>query len=394
MFDGAPLDAKEETIKQRKEKRELAKKRGEEFIKKNDNARAYAEFRSALEITAGILKEMMDLCTEINIPFIRAPYESDHQLLLLFNENLVDAVYTEDSDLIANGCPFTITKLQLTVDNALCQTIKFDDIYDYFEKEFGNKPTNQKTIIPFDTRFKDKFADKFLVSCIVAAGCDYTDGYPNVGFKTAFKFLFSTQKHTCFFDALKTLPTILSKLTIHPRIVPFIEEWKKAVHVFKSTVIFDTVTLSQRNLTPASGDYGTIAGKICGNHKESILYSIVTKENAIQLNNILGIGIDTKIFDHALNQTLKRKASYDENSNTNPKNKKIFNEISNENKPFNEYDSIYGKILIKDYRLKKTLVERIEDVCGVLPYERIESREYHDYTVDHNNFSGTLGSVH
>lgn len=39
------------------------------------------------------------------IEYIVAPYEADAQLAYLALNNIVDAVVTEDSDLIVYGCP-------------------------------------------------------------------------------------------------------------------------------------------------------------------------------------------------------------------------------------------------------------------------------------------------
>lgn len=39
------------------------------------------------------------------VEFIVAPYEADAQLAYLALNNLVDAVITEDSDLVVYGCP-------------------------------------------------------------------------------------------------------------------------------------------------------------------------------------------------------------------------------------------------------------------------------------------------
>lgn len=40
-----------------------------------------------------------------NVDYIVAPYEADSQMAFLSVNNIVDAVITEDSDLIPFGCP-------------------------------------------------------------------------------------------------------------------------------------------------------------------------------------------------------------------------------------------------------------------------------------------------
>merc|ERR1719478_235990 len=48
---------------------------------------------------------------ELSIPFCVAPFEADAQLAYLCRVGWVHAVITEDSDLLAYGCPNTIFKM-------------------------------------------------------------------------------------------------------------------------------------------------------------------------------------------------------------------------------------------------------------------------------------------
>lgn len=47
----------------------------------------------------------MKVLRQMNIEYIVAPYEADAQLAFLAVNHFVHAVITEDSDLVAYGCP-------------------------------------------------------------------------------------------------------------------------------------------------------------------------------------------------------------------------------------------------------------------------------------------------
>jgi 5'-3' exonuclease len=58
------------------------------------------------------------LTDERKVDFIVAPYEADAQLAYLANNGIVDAVITEDSDLVAFGCP-NVRELTYLITNLI-----------------------------------------------------------------------------------------------------------------------------------------------------------------------------------------------------------------------------------------------------------------------------------
>lgn len=48
---------------------------------------------------------MFQLCRDKKIDYIVAPYEADAQITYLVKQGLADFAITEDSDLLAFGCP-------------------------------------------------------------------------------------------------------------------------------------------------------------------------------------------------------------------------------------------------------------------------------------------------
>ena len=53
----------------------------------------------------------MDILNELDIQFLVAPYEADAQISYMVKEGIADSAITEDSDLIAYGCPRVFMKL-------------------------------------------------------------------------------------------------------------------------------------------------------------------------------------------------------------------------------------------------------------------------------------------
>jgi len=53
----------------------------------------------------------MDVLKELEIEFIVAPYEADAQMAFMVKEGIAEFAISEDSDLIAYGCPKILMKL-------------------------------------------------------------------------------------------------------------------------------------------------------------------------------------------------------------------------------------------------------------------------------------------
>ena len=53
----------------------------------------------------------MDILIELDIDFVVSPYEADAQMVSMVLEGSADFAISEDSDLIAYGCPTILMKL-------------------------------------------------------------------------------------------------------------------------------------------------------------------------------------------------------------------------------------------------------------------------------------------
>lgn len=114
IFDGLHLKAKAATEKLRsqnkKKNQELGKLMAEDG--QEDEARKY--FGRSLILRTKMIDLFIDILQCLDIEYIIAPYEADAQMAYMVREGLADFAVTEDSDLIAYGCPNTVFKLSLS----------------------------------------------------------------------------------------------------------------------------------------------------------------------------------------------------------------------------------------------------------------------------------------
>lgn len=117
VFDGAKLPAKAKEESRRLEARESARLEAIDLVEKRkkgqqiDDRRLQSLCQTAIRITSAMISRLMGALRELQISFIVAPFEADAQLAYMCRKGWVDAVITEDGDLLAYGCPNTIFKM-------------------------------------------------------------------------------------------------------------------------------------------------------------------------------------------------------------------------------------------------------------------------------------------
>lgn len=102
----------------------------------------------------------------LKVPYYTAPWEAEKMCSKLCIDGLVDAVLSDDTDVLAYNAPVFITKLN--VDNDTCTRI-----------------TNETILEGVDMDSKE-----FLDFCIMC-GTDYNSNMPRVGSATAYKLLYT-----------------------------------------------------------------------------------------------------------------------------------------------------------------------------------------------------------
>ncbi|KAJ9153242.1 hypothetical protein P3X46_026706 [Hevea brasiliensis] len=105
VFDGGllPMKIEQENKRARARRENLA--RAIEHESNGNSAAAYECYQKAVDISPSIAHELIQILKQENVSYVVAPYEADAQMTFLAVSKQVDAVITEDSDLVPFGCP-------------------------------------------------------------------------------------------------------------------------------------------------------------------------------------------------------------------------------------------------------------------------------------------------
>ena len=221
IFDGNRLPAKNAEEEHRQFKREEKQKHAYQLLSQGKTEEAKLRMICSLDITPEMVHKFSKFLTEMGVEFIVAPYEADAQLAYLDYINYIDAVCTEDSDLIAYGCKKIVYKLD---SRGFCQEIKTCRVFE---------PANRMHFAKFSH-------DMFLQFCILS-GCDFFK-ISGISTNKAYKLI---QKCMNFWDAIPAIETMLKrKLTSDVSV-----QFEKAYMTFKHQVVYCPIEKCMKHLT-------------------------------------------------------------------------------------------------------------------------------------------------
>uniref|UniRef100_A0A8D0DPL7 Exonuclease 1 n=1 Tax=Salvator merianae TaxID=96440 RepID=A0A8D0DPL7_SALMN len=167
VFDGCTLPSKKDVEKSRREKRQANLMKGKQLLREGKASEARECFARSINITHAMACEVIKVARAQGIDCIVAPYEADAQLAYLNKTGIVQAVITEDSDLLAFGCK----KVFLKID------------------KFGNGLEIDQSRLGMCKQLGDVFTEeKFRYMCILS-GCDYLPSLHGIGLGKACKLL-------------------------------------------------------------------------------------------------------------------------------------------------------------------------------------------------------------
>eukprot|EP00964_Phaeocystis_antarctica_P118061 scaffold81897_cov53-Phaeocystis_antarctica.AAC.1 len=112
VFDGARISAKEGTEEGRQLGRAKARKEAGALLAAGERERAMNAYAKAVDIKPEHAHQLQLAMRAAGFRFFVAPYEADAQLAQLARAGHVSVVVTEDSDLLAFGCPRVLYKMQ------------------------------------------------------------------------------------------------------------------------------------------------------------------------------------------------------------------------------------------------------------------------------------------
>ncbi|KAG6573339.1 Exonuclease 1, partial [Cucurbita argyrosperma subsp. sororia] len=227
VFDGGllPMKKEQEIKRARTRKENLA--RAMEHETNGNSAAAYDCYQKAVDITPMIAYELIQALKRENISYVVAPYEADAQMTFLAISNQVDAVLTEDSDLIPFGCPRIIFKM-----DKFGQGVEFR--YDMLSK---NK----------DLNFAG-FTKQMILEMCILSGCDYLQSLPGMGLKRAHALI---KKFMSYDKVIRHLK--YSTVSVPPL---YEESFKKAIMTFQHQRVYDPITEDIVHLSPISHNIG------------------------------------------------------------------------------------------------------------------------------------------
>jgi hypothetical protein len=205
------MPMKKQTDLQRRERRQQAQAEGMLLLQQGSVEEAIKLLEKSLDVTTEIAYSVIRVLKDRDIECMVAPYEADAQLAYLAKEGYVQAVISEDSDLIVYHCGTLLAKLD---SGGNCDVLHVRDL-------------------PAVPLFKSLTYEAFVIGCILS-GCDYLGSLPKVGVKTAFKLA----------STAKCVPSLMSRISVEFGIAqrdlePYESELRKAFYCFAHHLVFD-----------------------------------------------------------------------------------------------------------------------------------------------------------
>ncbi|KAH9749234.1 exonuclease 1 [Citrus sinensis] len=164
IFDGGllPMKIEQENKRARSRKENLA--RAIECESEGNSSASYEFYQKAVDISPSIAHELIQVLKQQNVSYIVAPYEADAQMTFLAVSKQVEAVITEDSDLIPFGCSRIIFKMD----------------------KFGQGVEFQCSMLQKNKDLSfGGFTKQMLLEMCILSGCDYLQSLPGMGLKRA-----------------------------------------------------------------------------------------------------------------------------------------------------------------------------------------------------------------
>ncbi|XP_034620919.1 exonuclease 1 [Trachemys scripta elegans] len=222
VFDGCTLPSKKEVEKARREKRQANLLKGKQLLREGKLSEARDCFGRSVNVTHGMAHEVIKAAHAQGVDCVVAPYEADAQLAYLNKTGIVQAIITEDSDLLAFGCK----KVFLKID------------------KFGNGLEIDQARLGKCKQLGDVFTEeKFRYMCILS-GCDYLPSLHGIGLAKACKLL----KLASNPDIIKVIKKIGQYLKMNITVSEeYIEGFIRANNTFLYQLVFDPI---KRKLVP------------------------------------------------------------------------------------------------------------------------------------------------
>lgn len=245
VFDGCNLPSKEVTEQKRRQKRKEFLERGRQHLREGDTSAARDCFTKCVNVTPAMALEVIKAARKRSVDCIVAPYEADSQLAYLIKHGLVQAIITEDSDLLCFGCKKVIFKLDLVGNGIMVEMENLGRV---------------KNLVGFTPTL-------FRQMCILS-GCDYLESIKGVGLAKACKAL-KLSKYRNGYEVAKHLHQYIKG--IQPPDPSYAEQFDRADKTFLYQIVFDPVQRKALPLNPyppgVSSECLSFAGSVLNKEK-------------------------------------------------------------------------------------------------------------------------------
>ncbi|XP_051042330.1 exonuclease 1 [Phodopus roborovskii] len=222
VFDGCTLPSKKEVERSRRERRQSNLLKGKQLLREGKVSEARECFTRSVNITHAMAHKVIKAARALGVDCLVAPYEADAQLAYLNKAGIVQAVITEDSDLLAFGCKKVILKMD----------------------QFGNGLEVDQARLGMCKQLGDVFTEeKFRYMCILS-GCDYLSSLRGIGLAKACKVLKLANNP----DIVKVIKKIGHYLKMNITVPEdYVTGFIRANNTFLYQLVFDPI---QRKLVP------------------------------------------------------------------------------------------------------------------------------------------------
>ena len=225
VFDGDYLPSKAATEDARRASREKKKQLAKELLEAGKRSAAAQEYQKCIDVTPEMAAAWIYQLKKQNISYVVAPYEADAQLVYLERKGLADGILSDDSDLLVFGAKRLLTKLD----------------------QYGNCiEINRRDFCACREVSLTGWTDEDFRRMCIMSGCDYHNGLPNVGLKTAHRMLRKS----------KTPERVVRMLQLQGKIISenFLKEFYQAELTFLHQWVFCPEKQELVNLTDLPGD--------------------------------------------------------------------------------------------------------------------------------------------
>lgn len=202
VFEGTPPEEKNDVIQMRYEKRNKLKERIaslEDLIKKSNNDKEIEELQNEInrlgkqiiqikKTMVELLKELLDI---LNIKYIDSIGESDSMCAYLYKNKYIDAVISDDMDILVSGCNYMI---KFEKKNVVLYNLEF--VLDQLKLNY----------------------ERFVELCVLF-GCDYVKPIPKLNNDRIFELINSDL-------TLEQIITVINNTHINTKVQSLLEDNK------------------------------------------------------------------------------------------------------------------------------------------------------------------------